>query len=152
MSNLIKPTQMGKKNTFSWTVCRVYNPTHLYIRFSGVQQLCSKSYLFLSASFAEHVRLVNGSNRCSGRVEVYQDDNWKRVCRSDWGKEEADVVCKEINCGTPVIQTTPLYFGEALEMIGVKTDCFGNESSVSQCTLQEFKESCSDATLVCASK
>lgn len=107
---------------------------------------------FLSTSFAEHVRVVNGSNRCNGRVEVYHDGNWKRACSSDWRKQEADVLCKEVNCGTPVAQTEPPYFGEAHDLVGLKATCFGNETSLSQCRLQEFKESCVDATAVCTSK
>ncbi|XP_042247333.1 scavenger receptor cysteine-rich type 1 protein M130-like [Thunnus maccoyii] len=99
---------------------------------------------------SEHVKLVNGSNRCNGRLEVYHDGHWKRVCSSDWGEEEAEVICREINCGTPVIKAEVPYFGEGREMVGVKTNCFGNESSLSKCTLQEFKESCTDATVICA--
>ncbi|XP_040920255.1 deleted in malignant brain tumors 1 protein-like [Toxotes jaculatrix] len=98
---------------------------------------------------SEHVRLVNGSNRCNGRVEIYHDGHWKRSCSSDWGKEEADVVCQEISCGAPIVQTTALYFGEAPELPGIKTSCSGNETSVSQCTLQDFKETCVDATVYC---
>ena len=62
------------------------------------------------------------------------------------------MVCQEISCGPAVIQTETLYFGEAREIVGVKTNCLGNESSLSECTIQEFKESCVDATVVCASK
>uniref|UniRef100_A0A8C9YCB9 Soluble scavenger receptor cysteine-rich domain-containing protein SSC5D n=1 Tax=Sander lucioperca TaxID=283035 RepID=A0A8C9YCB9_SANLU len=97
---------------------------------------------------SEYVRVVNGSNRCSGRVEVHHDGNWKRVC-NNWTKADADVVCREINCGTPVDQAEVLYFGETHDLGGVKPKCFGNESSLSQCRLQEFKESCADATVVC---
>ncbi|KAM7395501.1 hypothetical protein PAMA_006990 [Pampus argenteus] len=99
---------------------------------------------------SEHVRLVNGSTRCSGRVEVYHEGHWKKVCSSDWSQEAAEVLCREINCGTPVIQAETLYFGQSHEMVGIKTNCFGNESSLSKCTLQEFKESCADATVDCA--
>ncbi|XP_061602330.1 deleted in malignant brain tumors 1 protein-like [Cololabis saira] len=98
---------------------------------------------------SEHVRVVNGSNRCDGRVEVYHGGLWKRVCSSDWGKEEADVLCQEISCGSPVVQSEVPYFGEALGLSGIKTTCAGNETSLSQCLLQDFKESCIDATVVC---
>nr|XP_046228271.1 deleted in malignant brain tumors 1 protein-like [Scatophagus argus]XP_046228272.1 deleted in malignant brain tumors 1 protein-like [Scatophagus argus] len=98
---------------------------------------------------SEHVRIVNGSNRCNGRVEVYHDGQWKRTCRGDFGTSEADVVCREINCGSPATQTEVLDFGEATDLAGLKTTCYGNETSVSQCTLQDFKETCVDATLVC---
>ncbi|XP_075939995.1 scavenger receptor cysteine-rich type 1 protein M130-like [Anarhichas minor] len=98
----------------------------------------------------EHVRVLKGSNRCSGRVEVYNNGNWKRLCSSDWSKEDADVVCREMNCGTPVTQAEVQYFGEALGLGSVKSNCFGNESSLSQCTLQESNESCVDAIVVCS--
>lgn len=103
------------------------------------------------ASLAENLRVVNGSNRCHGRVEVYNDGRWKRVCNSDWGKEQADVVCQEINCGSPVTQTKVPYFGEGTDLDGVKATCSGNETSISQCAIRDFKESCFDATVVCSS-
>lgn len=108
---------------------------------------CCTVYLF-----AEHVRVVNGSNRCNGRVEVFHNNQWRRVCGSDWGKEEGDVLCREISCGGPAVQAATSDFGEARDVTGVKTNCFGNESSLSQCTLQEFKEACVDATVFCTSK
>uniref|UniRef100_A0A673B6Z1 Soluble scavenger receptor cysteine-rich domain-containing protein SSC5D n=1 Tax=Sphaeramia orbicularis TaxID=375764 RepID=A0A673B6Z1_9TELE len=92
---------------------------------------------------SEHVRVMNGSSKCSGRVEVYHDGRWKRVCNSDWGTAEADVVCREISCGPPLPQTEIIPFGEAHGLSGVKTNCFGNESSLSECSLQEFPSNCS---------
>ncbi|KAI3363757.1 hypothetical protein L3Q82_001371 [Scortum barcoo] len=99
---------------------------------------------------SEHVKVVNGSSRCNGRVEIYHGGHWKRVCSSDWDKEEAEVLCQEINCGNAVIQTEAPYFGEARDLVGVKANCSGNESSLSQCGFQEMQEGCVDATVVCA--
>ncbi|XP_051793028.1 deleted in malignant brain tumors 1 protein-like [Acanthochromis polyacanthus] len=101
---------------------------------------------------SDFVRLVNGSNRCNGRVELYQGGHWKKVCSSDWTKEDADVVCREISCGSPLSQTVPSHFGEAHNLNGVKTHCVGNESSISECTHQDTSESCTDATVVCTSR
>ncbi|KAK5853043.1 hypothetical protein PBY51_006865 [Eleginops maclovinus] len=98
---------------------------------------------------SEHVKVTNGSNRCTGRVEIYHEGNWKRACRNDWAELNSDVVCREINCGTPVTQPEVLYFGEANVVEGLKPNCLGNESSISQCKFQESKESCVDATIVC---
>lgn len=102
--------------------------------------------------FAENLRVMNGSNRCNGRVEVYLDGHWKRACSSDWGKEESTVVCNEIGCGTPVMQTVAPHFGQSTSLSGVKTACAGNETSISNCTFQDFKETCIDATVFCSSK
>ncbi|XP_008335611.1 deleted in malignant brain tumors 1 protein-like [Cynoglossus semilaevis] len=98
---------------------------------------------------SEHLRVVNGTNRCNGRVEVYNSGKWKRVCSSDWDKTEADVVCQEINCGYQVTHTTPQYYGDSREELAVKINCAGNESSVSQCSFQDSKDSCIDATIFC---
>uniref|UniRef100_A0A087XXD5 Soluble scavenger receptor cysteine-rich domain-containing protein SSC5D n=1 Tax=Poecilia formosa TaxID=48698 RepID=A0A087XXD5_POEFO len=98
---------------------------------------------------SEHIRILNGTSRCNGRVELFQDGQWKRVCSSDWGKEEADVVCREISCGAPVVQAATQYFGEGQGLHGVKANCVGNETSISNCVMQDFRETCIDATISC---
>nr|XP_020494567.1 scavenger receptor cysteine-rich type 1 protein M130-like [Labrus bergylta] len=98
---------------------------------------------------SDHVKAINGSNRCNGRVEVYHDGRWNRVCNNDWNMKEAEVMCREINCGTPAVQTEVPDFGEANVLGGLKISCFGNETSVSQCTIQQMKENCVDATTLC---
>lgn len=62
------------------------------------------------------------------------------------------MVCREISCGAPLDEMEVLNFGEAHDLAGVKTSCLGNETSVSQCTFQEVKGSCVDATVVCTSE
>lgn len=122
-------------------------------KFLLILTYCTFDFIKISIYvIAEHVRVVNGSNRCNGRVEVYHDGNWKRACSSDWRREEAEVLCKEVNCGSPVSQTEVPYFGDAHDLVGLKATCFGNETSLSKCRLQEFKESCVAATAVCTSK
>ncbi|KAL3979826.1 groucho [Sarotherodon galilaeus] len=95
-----------------------------------------------------HARLVNGTTHCNGRVEIYHEGQWKRVC-SDWGKQAAQVVCQEAGCGDPLTQTETLNFGDARALPAIKTICSGNEISVSQCSLLKVNESCDDATVVC---
>ena len=31
-----------------------------------------------------------------GRVEVCHDGDWKMVCDNDWGREEARVICRQL--------------------------------------------------------
>lgn len=40
------------------------------------------------------LRLVNGVNPYSGRVEVFHNSKWGTVCREGFTKDEAQVVCR----------------------------------------------------------
>ncbi|XP_059814551.1 deleted in malignant brain tumors 1 protein-like [Hypanus sabinus] len=80
------------------------------------------------------VRLVNGNNMCSGRVEVYHNSTWGTVCGRSWNRSEADVVCRMLNCGTSESVTTDASYGEGTGKIwldGVK--CKGTEPALDQC-------------------
>ncbi|XP_023207460.1 scavenger receptor cysteine-rich domain-containing group B protein-like [Xiphophorus maculatus] len=55
---------------------------------------------------SDSVRLVQGTNRCSGRLEVKTDQSWSSVCEKDFDLQDAEVVCREIGCGPPSIKTT----------------------------------------------
>ncbi|KAM9782737.1 scavenger receptor cysteine-rich domain-containing protein DMBT1-like, partial [Neosynchiropus ocellatus] len=98
---------------------------------------------------SEHVNVINGSSRCEGRVELYHGGQWKKVCGSDWGMKEAEVLCREVNCGTPLMATNRLQFGESPKMDSVKTICHGNETSLTHCVSQEHPGGCVDAVVSC---
>ena len=42
------------------------------------------------------VRLVGGSNKYEGRVEVCIDDQWGTVCDDGWNTSDATVICKQL--------------------------------------------------------
>ena len=43
------------------------------------------------------IRLVDGRDMYEGRVEVCDNGSeWKRVCDSEWGMEEAQVICRQL--------------------------------------------------------
>ncbi|XP_074427748.1 scavenger receptor cysteine-rich type 1 protein M130-like [Larus michahellis] len=80
------------------------------------------------------VRLVGGDNPCSGRVEIHDRNEWKTVCDSDFGPKAADVVCRELQCGTALSVPGAAHFGEGSgPMWDRELQCVGNESLLSSC-------------------
>lgn len=47
------------------------------------------------------VRLVGGQNQYEGRVEVCDGGEWKTACDRMWLKQEAMVVCRQLNYSDP---------------------------------------------------
>ncbi|XP_054999789.1 LOW QUALITY PROTEIN: T-cell differentiation antigen CD6 [Sorex araneus] len=45
------------------------------------------------------VRLVNGSDRCSGTVEVWRASAWRPACGASWNRSAAEAVCRVLGCG-----------------------------------------------------
>ncbi|KAF6716083.1 Deleted in malignant brain tumors 1 protein [Oryzias melastigma] len=97
---------------------------------------------------SETLRLINGTDRCSGRVEVYQDGKWGKVCNNNWSKKEASIVCKELGCGTPKKHDETLSFGDSF-LRGFISRCSDDMTSISQCTLEEHVGRCDGATVEC---
>ncbi|XP_017898994.1 PREDICTED: T-cell differentiation antigen CD6 isoform X6 [Capra hircus] len=57
------------------------------------------------------VRLVNGSSRCDGTVEVWFQESWQPVCGALWELDASHALCSSLDCGQahrlelPVLQT-----------------------------------------------
>ena len=43
------------------------------------------------------VRLVDGFNSASGRVELCANNHWGTICGDSWDKNDAEVVCRMLN-------------------------------------------------------
>ncbi|NXA43270.1 C163A protein, partial [Eudromia elegans] len=103
------------------------------------------------------LRLVNGSHRCSGRVEVLHDRRWGSVCGNGWDTRDADVVCRQLGCGTAISTAGSAHFGQGRDLIWLDgVDCTGAEASLAECTASPWGlHSCShddDAGVVCSGK
>ncbi|XP_061113442.1 deleted in malignant brain tumors 1 protein-like, partial [Conger conger] len=85
--------------------------------------------------FSFSLRLVNGTDRCSGRVEVYYAGQWGTVCDDGWGLNDAHVVCRQLDCGVAVESHTSAHFGEGSGPIMLDDlGCSGSEEALYQCS------------------
>ncbi|KAL4000769.1 C-C motif chemokine 3 [Sarotherodon galilaeus] len=126
------------------------------------------AYLVVSPSpSAGLLRLAgNGSTRCSGRVEIYKSyydynsysyryGSWGTVCDDGWDLKDAEVVCRELNCGIALEALGSAYFGQGTETIMLDdVDCSGSETSLNDCRHRGLRtHDCShseDAGVVCS--
>ncbi|XP_058866626.1 scavenger receptor cysteine-rich type 1 protein M130-like [Acipenser ruthenus] len=100
------------------------------------------------------VRLSGGSNLCFGRVEVVHGQSWGTVCDADFDWQDAEVVCRELQCGIPQKVLGAAHFKEGNGTLwSEEIQCFGNESRLYDCrTTDTKKQSCThrnDVGLVC---
>jgi len=80
------------------------------------------------------VRLVNGSSRCAGTVEVLHRGQWGTVCGNAWDLADAAVVCRELDCGEPVDALGNAHFGPGSKPFRMKSAmCTGSESTLKKC-------------------
>ncbi|OXB74356.1 UNVERIFIED_CONTAM: hypothetical protein H355_002421, partial [Colinus virginianus] len=101
------------------------------------------------------LRLVNGTNRCSGRVEVFYGQQWGTVCDDNWDLFDAEVVCHQLGCGTALSAPSSAYFGRGSDPIWLDdVMCKGTEAALSECPAKPWgKHDCGhgeDASVVCS--
>ncbi|KAK2832253.1 hypothetical protein Q7C36_015715 [Tachysurus vachellii] len=121
---------------------------------STLQYNCSHSnYVGLVCS--EVVKLVDGGSQCAGRVEVFYRNKWGTVCESDFNKETATLLCKELGCGEAIDISRNAHFGLGTGPVWmVVPDCSGSEDTLKDCLTGEWGENvCKhdyDVGLVCS--
>ncbi|XP_072409546.1 scavenger receptor cysteine-rich domain-containing protein DMBT1-like [Chiloscyllium punctatum] len=117
----------------------------------------SGSAAFVICSEQFQVRIVDGDNKCSGRVEVFYKATWGTVCDDDWDLSDAQVVCTELSCGFAHEAPRDAKFGEGLSSIWLDSvQCNGSESNLWQCQSSALgQHNCQhseDASVICSNR
>ena len=117
-----------------------------------------ESFLFIFTLYVSSgsVKLVDGPNSCSGRVEVMSNQSWVPVCEGDFDQQDAEVVCRQLNCGAPSVLQGALYGEGKAPMSTKEFQCEGSETALQDCrTSDSTRNTCSpDKTigLTCSGK
>ncbi|CAJ0963754.1 unnamed protein product [Ranitomeya imitator] len=110
----------------------------------------------VTSNESHYLRLVNGPGQCAGRVEIYHSGKWGMICDDSWDKADADVVCRQLDCGSAINATIGAYYGRGTGDIWLDdVECVGNETHILNCPSKQFDHNCGhkeDAGVICSGK
>ncbi|XP_070762197.1 scavenger receptor cysteine-rich type 1 protein M130-like [Enoplosus armatus] len=79
------------------------------------------------------VRLVGGSSRCTGTLELKHEGEWRPVYDFNWSLKEAAVICRELDCGSVVSAGEKKASSNRVYMWRMSSDCVQSGSVLRDC-------------------
>uniref|UniRef100_A0A3B1JGM5 SRCR domain-containing protein n=1 Tax=Astyanax mexicanus TaxID=7994 RepID=A0A3B1JGM5_ASTMX len=127
---------------------------HFCPKSSSLKHNCSH-YNDVGLVCSGTARLMDGSDSCSGRVELQYLSEWGTVCDVSWDMRAASVLCAQLKCGSAVAVLGSDWFGKGRGRIWADVfDCQGNETHLSKCPISSWsRTACShkqDAGVICS--
>ncbi|XP_060533809.1 uncharacterized protein LOC132706475 [Cylas formicarius] len=93
------------------------------------------------------VRLMNGTTPKEGRLEIRHHGIWGTVCDDDFNEDAAKIVCKYLGFSGSALVKKDAQYGSGDGPIWLdQVSCFGNETSLEQCTHWDWGEHNCDHT------
>ncbi|NWT07035.1 DMBT1 protein, partial [Mionectes macconnelli] len=101
------------------------------------------------------VQLLEGPDRCSGRVELLHLHRWGTVCDDGWDLQDAQVICRQLGCGHALAAPGHAHFGRGHDVIWLdEVNCTGTENSILECPAKPWGDNnCfhgEDAGVICS--
>ncbi|KAK3518250.1 hypothetical protein QTP70_034618, partial [Hemibagrus guttatus] len=101
----------------------------------------SGEQLYITCSDPRSIRLVGSGGDCAGRLEVFHSGLWGTMCDDSWDIEDAQVVCRQLQCGVALSTHIPAWFGPGTGSIWLnEVECEGYETSLWNCRFQLCEE------------
>lgn len=88
-------------------------------------------------------------------MEILHEGTWGTVCDDKWGMPEVAVVCRQLNCGSPIQAKYKAFFGSGQGRVWLDdVECNGRERALSDCPKRMYGDTdCNhneDAGVVCS--
>ena len=107
--------------------------------------LLEELHFFLIVSlFTVPVRLagVDGVDY-AGRVEVFYQGKWGKICRNEWDINDVKVVCRQLGFQTALAEFLGIYTkDESISVAMSDVACTGQESSLASCKRRDGEGLC----------